>query len=155
MALLHHVFQRIRWRWWSVVGYRTCYRLLYLHPLLKCSTEAKELSTLDEEMSRFSKSILVDIGVPWTPSIEHLFRRRRWLITASAPLCLRPRITAGASATASIVAIPPSWSVAIDIVVDVAYCYHVSFIRIVIAILTTLFSRVGVKLVFWIDVTIC
>jgi hypothetical protein len=74
VALLYHVCQRVRWWWWSVVSYRTYHRLLCLHPLLKCSTKAKEFPALDEEMSRFSHSILVDVGVPCAPSIEHLLR---------------------------------------------------------------------------------
>jgi hypothetical protein len=50
------------------------HRLLRLHPLLKCLTKAKEFPALDEEMSRSSHSIFVDVGVPCAPSIEHLLR---------------------------------------------------------------------------------
>jgi hypothetical protein len=74
VALLHHV------RWWvrrwrrCVVGHASCDRLLGLHLVLKSSTEPKELPALDKEMRGFSPPILVDVGVPGTPSVEHLFR---------------------------------------------------------------------------------
>jgi hypothetical protein len=74
VALLYHVCWRVRWCWWSVVSYHTCHLLLCLHPFLKCSTEAKEFPAFDEEMSRSSHSIFVDVGVPCAPSIEHLLR---------------------------------------------------------------------------------
>jgi hypothetical protein len=73
MALLYHVCRWVRWWWWSVVSYRTCHRLLGLHPLLKCSTEAKEFSTLNEEMSGSSNPILIKVRVSCTFPIEHLF----------------------------------------------------------------------------------
>jgi hypothetical protein len=74
VALLYHARWQIRRRWWSVVSYRTGHRLLGLHPLLKCSTEAKEFPALDEEMSGSSDSIFIDIRVSCAPRIEHLFR---------------------------------------------------------------------------------
>jgi hypothetical protein len=74
VALLYHVCQWVRWWWWSVVNYRTCHQLLHLHPLLKCSTEAKEFHALNEEMSGSSHSIFVDVGVSCAPPIERLFR---------------------------------------------------------------------------------
>jgi hypothetical protein len=154
VALLHHVCRWVRWWWWSIVSYRTCHRLLCSHPLLKCLTKAKEFSALDEEMSRSLHSIFVDLGVPYAPLIEHFLRRRRWLITTSAPLRFWPRIAASASATASIVAIPLSWSVMIVVVVviHVACCYHIHCIRIIVAASATLLLRVGVKLIFWVDI---
>jgi hypothetical protein len=48
LALLYHVCRRVGWWWRSVESYRTCHRLFGLHPLLKCSTEAKEFSALNE-----------------------------------------------------------------------------------------------------------
>jgi hypothetical protein len=74
MALLYHICWRVRWWWWSVVSYRTCHRLLGLHPLLKCSTEAKEFSALNEEMSGSSYPILIEVCVSSASPIEHLFR---------------------------------------------------------------------------------
>jgi hypothetical protein len=74
VALLYHVCRRVRWWWWSIVSYRTCHRLLCLHPLLKCLTEAKEFPALNEEMSGSSHSIFVDVDVSCAPPIEHLFR---------------------------------------------------------------------------------
>jgi hypothetical protein len=73
MALLYHVCWRVgRW-WWSVVSYRTCHRLLGLHPLLKCSAEAKEFPALNEEMSGSSHSIFIEVRVSCAPPIKHLF----------------------------------------------------------------------------------
>jgi hypothetical protein len=73
VALLDHARWWIGWRWWSVVSYRTGYRLLGLHSLLKRSTETKEFSALDEEVSGSSNSIFIEVRVPCAPSIEHLF----------------------------------------------------------------------------------
>jgi hypothetical protein len=73
LALLYHV---CRWvgRWWkSVESYRTCHRLFGFHPLLKCSTEAKELFALNEEMSASSYPIFIEVRVSCAPPIEHLF----------------------------------------------------------------------------------
>jgi hypothetical protein len=154
MALLHHVCRWVRWGWWSVVSYRACHRLLYLHPLLKCLTKAKEFPALDEKMGRYSHSIFVDVGVPCAPSIEHFLRRRRWLIMTSAPLRFWLRIAASASATASVVVVPPSWSVVIVImvIIHIACCYHIRRIHVIVAASATFLSRVGVKLIFWVDV---
>jgi hypothetical protein len=62
---------------------------------------------------------------------------------------------AGACATASVVAIPPSLSIMIVVVViiHVACRYHIRHIRVIVAASVTLLSRVGVKLIFWVDVT--
>jgi hypothetical protein len=73
VALLDHIRWRIRWRWWSVVSYRTGHRLLGLHPLLKRSTEMKEFSALDEEVSGSSNAILVEVRVSCAPPVEHIF----------------------------------------------------------------------------------
>jgi hypothetical protein len=67
VALLHHVWWRVRWRWWCVVSHSTCDRLLGSHFFLKRLTKLKEFPALDEEMCRFSLSVLVDVGVPGTP----------------------------------------------------------------------------------------
>jgi hypothetical protein len=76
VALLHHVCWRVRrWRW-CIVGHATCDRLLGPHLILKRLTEPKELPALDKEMSWFSPPVLVNVGVPGTPSVEHLFRRK-------------------------------------------------------------------------------
>jgi hypothetical protein len=73
LALLYHVCRRVG-RWWqSVKSYRACHRLVGLHPLLKCSTEAKEFSALDEEMSGSSYPVFIEVRVSCAPSIEHLF----------------------------------------------------------------------------------
>jgi hypothetical protein len=73
LALLYHVCRRVG-RWWrSVESYRACHQLFGLHPFLKCSTEAKELSALDEEMSGSSYPIFIEVRVSCAPSIEHLF----------------------------------------------------------------------------------
>jgi hypothetical protein len=74
VALLYHVRWRIRWWRWGIVSYRTGHRLLGLHPLLKCLTEAKEFLALDEEMSGSSDSIFIEVCVSCAPPIEHLFR---------------------------------------------------------------------------------
>jgi hypothetical protein len=72
--LLHHVCWRVR-RWRRrVVGHTTCDRLLGPHLVLKLLTEPKELPALDKEMRGFSPPVLIDVGVPGTPSVEHLFR---------------------------------------------------------------------------------
>jgi hypothetical protein len=138
------------------LSYRTYHGLFCLHPFLKCSIEAKEFPALNEEMSRSSHSILVEVGVPCASSIEHFFRRRRWLITASAPLCFWPRIAASASATAAVVVVPTSWSVTVivAVLVHVACCYHIRSIRIIVAVPTTFLSGANVKLIFCIDVTL-
>jgi hypothetical protein len=153
---LHHVHRRIRWCWWSVVSYHTCHRLLCLHPFLKCSTEAKEFPALNEEMSRSSHSILVDVGVPCASPIEHLFRRRQWLITASAPLCFWPRIAASASATVAVVVVPTSWSIAVTVAVliHVACCYHIRGVHVIVAVPTTFLLGASVKLIFCVNVTL-
>jgi hypothetical protein len=73
VALLHHVCWRVR-RWQQrIVGHATCDQLLGPHLVLKRLTEPKELPALDKEMRGFLPPILVDVGVPSTPSIEHLF----------------------------------------------------------------------------------
>jgi hypothetical protein len=73
MALLYHVCRRVRrWRW-SVESYHTCHRLLGLHPLLKCSTEAKEFPALNEEMSGSLHSIFIEVRVSCASPIQHLF----------------------------------------------------------------------------------
>jgi hypothetical protein len=156
MALLHHVRQRIRWCLWSIVSYRTCHRLLCLHPFLKCSTEAKEFPALNEEMSRSSHSILVEVDVPCASSIEHLFCRWWWLITASAPLSFWPRIAASASATDAAVVVPMSWSVVviIAVLVHVACCYHIRGVHVIVAVPTAFLPGASVKLIFCIDVTL-
>jgi hypothetical protein len=73
MALLYDVWWRVRWWGWSVESYRTCHRLLGLHPLLECSTETKEFPALYEEMSGSSYSILIEVRVSCASAIEHLF----------------------------------------------------------------------------------
>jgi hypothetical protein len=73
MALLYHVFRQVRQWWWSVETYHTCHWLLGLHPLLKCSTEAKEFPALNEEMSGSSHSIFIEVRVSCASPIEHLF----------------------------------------------------------------------------------
>jgi hypothetical protein len=50
MTLLDYVCWRIRQRRWSIVSYRASHWLLGLHPLLECSTEAKEFPALNKEM---------------------------------------------------------------------------------------------------------
>jgi hypothetical protein len=67
VALLYHARWRIRRWWWSIVSYRTGHWLLGLHPLLKCSTEAKEFPALDEEMSGSSDSIFIEVHVSCAP----------------------------------------------------------------------------------------
>jgi hypothetical protein len=78
-------------------------------------------------MCWFSPSILVDVGVPGAPPIEHLFRRNWWLVTTPTPLRFWPRIAAGTSATASVVSVPLPWSVVVVVmvIVYIACCYHV------------------------------
>jgi hypothetical protein len=74
MALLHHVCWWVR-RWRRhVIGHATCDRLLGPHPVLESLTESEELPALDKEMRRFLPPVLVDVGVPGTPSVEHLLR---------------------------------------------------------------------------------
>jgi hypothetical protein len=74
VALLHHVRWRVR-RWRRrVVGHATCDQLVGPHLVLKSLTEPKELPALDKEVRGFLPPILVDVGVPGTPSVEHLFR---------------------------------------------------------------------------------
>jgi hypothetical protein len=126
-----------------------------LHPFLKCSTNAKEFPALNEEMSRSSHCIFVNVGVPCASPIEHLFRRRRWLITASTPFCFWPRIAASASATTAVVGFPTSWSVAVivAVLIHVACCYHIRGVRVIVAVPTTFLSRASVKLIFCVDVT--
>jgi hypothetical protein len=79
MALLYHVCRWVRRWWWSVVSYRTCHRLLGLHPLLKCSTEVKEFLALNEEMSGSSHSIFIEVRVSYAPP-----HRASLLLTAVA-----------------------------------------------------------------------
>jgi hypothetical protein len=74
MAVLHYVWWRIRWRWWCIVSHGACDWLLGSHLLLKRLAEPKEFPALDEEMRWFLPSILVDVGVPGAPSVEHFFR---------------------------------------------------------------------------------
>jgi hypothetical protein len=90
MALLHHIQWRIRWWWLCVISHNTCDRLLRLHLLLKRLTEPKEFSALDEEMFWLSPSILVDVGVPGAPAVEHFFCHKWWLVTTPTLLCFRP-----------------------------------------------------------------
>jgi hypothetical protein len=67
LALLYHICRRVgRW-WWSIESYRTCHRLFGLHPLLKRSTEAKEISALNEEMSGSSYPIFIEVRVSCAP----------------------------------------------------------------------------------------
>jgi hypothetical protein len=73
VALLYNIRRWIRRWWWSVVSYRTCHRLLGLHPLLKSSTEAKEFPTLNEEMSGSSHSIFIEVRVSCASPVELLF----------------------------------------------------------------------------------
>jgi hypothetical protein len=74
VALLHHVCWRVTWWRRCIVSHATCNRLLGSHLVLKCLTEPKELPALDEEMRGFLPPVLVDVGVPCTPFIEHFFR---------------------------------------------------------------------------------
>jgi hypothetical protein len=140
MALLQYVWWRMRWRWWCVVSHSACDRLLGSHLLLKRLAEPKEFPALDEEMCWFSPSVLVDVGVPGAPSVEHFFCRKWWLVTTPKPLCFWPRIAASASTTASVVSVPLPWSIVIVVVVvvHVACCYHVCRIRISITTLASL-----------------
>jgi hypothetical protein len=64
---LYHARWRIRRWWWSVVSYRTYHRLLGLHPLLKCSTEAKEFPAFNKEMSGSSDPIFIEVRVSCSP----------------------------------------------------------------------------------------
>jgi hypothetical protein len=73
VALLYHVCRWVRRWWWSVVSYHTCHQLLGLHPLLKCSTKAKEFPALYEEMSGSPHSIFIEVRVSCASPIEHLF----------------------------------------------------------------------------------
>jgi hypothetical protein len=157
VALLHHVRRWVRWWWWCIVSHATCDRLLGSHLVLKRLTEPKELPALDEEMRGFLPSILVDVGVPGTPSVEHFFCRKWRLITTPMPLCFWPRIAVGASTTASVVIVPLPWSivVVIMVIVYVAYCYHIRRIRIFVAVSTSFLPRAGVELILWVDVTVC
>jgi hypothetical protein len=106
VALLCDVRWWVRWWWWSVVGYRPRHWLLGTHPLLKCSVETKEFSTLDEEVCRSSYSILVKICMPWASAIKHLLCRQLWL--SSAPLLAWLQVTAGSSAAAAMVTVSSS-----------------------------------------------
>jgi hypothetical protein len=74
VALLHHVCWQVRWWRRCIVCHASCNRLLGSHLVLKCLTEPKELPALDEEMRGFLPPVLVDVGVPGTPSVEHFFR---------------------------------------------------------------------------------
>jgi hypothetical protein len=156
MALLYHGHRWIRWCWWSVVSYRTCHRLLCLHPFLECSTEAKEFPALNEEMSRSSHSILVEVGVPCASSIEHLFYRRWWLIMMSVPLYFWPQIAASTSATAAAVVVPSSWfvTVIVTVLIHVACRYHICGVHVIIAVPTTFLLGASVKVIFCVDITL-
>jgi hypothetical protein len=90
MAMLRCVWWRIRWRRWCIVSHCACDRLLRPYLLLKRLAEPEEFSTLDEEMCRFSPSILVEIGVPGTPPVEQFFHRGWWLVTTPMPLHFWP-----------------------------------------------------------------
>jgi hypothetical protein len=143
MALLHHVWWRIRWWWWCVVSHNTCDRLLGSHLLVKRLTKPKEFPALDEEMCWFSPSIVVDVGVPGAPLIEHFFHRKWWLVTTLMPLRFWPQIAASASTTASVVSVPLPWSIVIVVVVvvHIACYYHVCCIQISITALASLLSH--------------
>jgi hypothetical protein len=108
VALLYDVHRRVRWQGWSVESYCTHHWLLGLHPLLKCSAETEEFSTLDKEVHGPSYSILVEVRMSCASAIEHLLCRQLWLIAMSAPLCSWLRVMAGASATAAVVVVPSS-----------------------------------------------
>jgi hypothetical protein len=157
VALLHHVCWWVRrWRW-RVVGHATCDLLLSPHLVLKRLTEPEELPTLDKEMRGFSPPILVDVGVPGTPSIEHLFRRKWWCITTPTPFRSWPRVAAGASTAAFVVVVLLPWSVMVvaAVIVYVACCYHIHRIRILVAVLAYFLSRAGVELILRVDVAVC
>jgi hypothetical protein len=157
MALLHHVCWWVR-RWRRcVVGHATCDRLLGPHPVLKSLTKPKELPALDKEMRRFLPPVLVDVGVPGTPSVEHLLHRKWQRITTPMPLCSWPRVTDSASTTASIVVVPLPWSIMVfvAVVVHVACCYHIRCVCILVAASASFFPRAGVELILWVDVAVC
>jgi hypothetical protein len=157
VALLHHICRRVR-RWQQcVLGHATCDQLLGLHLVLKRLTEPKELSALDKEMRGFSPPILVDVGVPGTPSIEHLFHRKWWCITTPTPFRSWPRVAADAYTAASIVVVPLPWSVmvVVAVIVYVACCYHIRRIRILVAVSASFLPRDGVELILWVDVAVC
>jgi hypothetical protein len=42
--------------------------------------------------------------------------------------------------------------IVIVVVIHVACCYHIRHIRVIVAASAALLSRVGVKLIFWVDV---
>jgi hypothetical protein len=155
VALLHHVRRWVRWWWQCIVSHATCDRLLGSHLVLKRLTEPKELPSLDEEMRGFSSSVLVNVGVPGTPSAEHFFRRKRQLIMTLTPLRFWPRIAAGASTT-SIVIVPLPWSVVVvvAVLVYVACCYHICRICVLVAVSASFLLRAGVELILWVDVTV-
>jgi hypothetical protein len=85
VSLLHHVCRRVRWWRRCIVSHATCDRLLGPHLVLKRLTEPKKLPTLDEEMHGFSPPVLVNVGVPGTPSVEHFFCRKWRCITTLTP----------------------------------------------------------------------
>jgi hypothetical protein len=142
VALLHHVCWRVRRRRWRIVGHATCDRLLGPHLILKRLTEPKELPALDKEMCGFLPPVLVDVGVPGTPSVEHLFRRKWRCITTPTPFRPWPQVAAGASTAASVVVVPLPWSimVAVSVIVYVACCYHIRRIRILVAVSASFLS---------------
>jgi hypothetical protein len=157
MALLHHICWWVR-RWRRcIVGHATCDRLLGPHPILKSLTEPKELPALDKEMRGFSPPILVDVGVPGTPSVEHLLRQKWWCITTPTPFRSWPRVTAGTSTTASVVVVPLPWSimVVVAVVVYIACFYHIHHTRILVAASASFFPRVGVELILRVDIAVC
>jgi hypothetical protein len=157
VALLHHVCRRVR-RWRRcIVSYATWDRLLGPHLVLKHLAEPKELPALNKEMRGFSPPVLVDVGVPGTPSVEHFFRRKWRCITTPMPFCFWPRVAAGASTTASVVVVPLPWSimVVIAVVVYVACCYHIRRFRILVAVSVSFLPRARVELILRVDVVVC
>jgi hypothetical protein len=112
------------------------------HLVLKRLTGPKELPALDKEMRGFSPPVLVDVGVPGTPSIEHLFRRKWWCITTPTPFRSWPRVAAGASTAASVVVVLLPWSIMVvaAVIVYVACYYHIRRIRILVAVSASFLS---------------
>jgi hypothetical protein len=157
VALLHHV------RWWvrrwrrRVVGHASCDRLLGLHLVLKSLTEPKKFPALDKEMRRFLPPILVDVGVPGTPSVEHLFRQKWRCITMPTPFRSWPRVAADVSTAASVGVVPLPWSimVVVAVIVYVACCYHIRRIRILVTVLASFLPRTEVELILRVDVAVC
>jgi hypothetical protein len=67
-------------------------------------------------MCGFLPSVLVDVGVPGAPPVEHFFRQKQWLIMTPAPLRFWPRIVASASTTTSVVVVLLPWSIVVVVV---------------------------------------